>query len=107
MRPQSFIGLPDNEEFNARIHEAYDLIASSYDAASLLLSRETTDYIRLRIHADRLSSQILPLLEALECELHNDGWITEAATAVIALINDLRRSSSQIVSMYVQTHSST
>ena len=64
MRPQSFIELP-NVDFNSRILEAHSLIASSYDATSNLLRQESNDHIRLRIHADRLMTQILPLLEAL------------------------------------------
>ena len=99
MYPQHFPGLPNARRHDARILEAHGIISSSYNAASSLLQQESTDHLRLRIHAERLSNQTIPLLEALERDLQDDAWVTEAATAVVNLIDNLRTSSSRIAAM--------
>ena len=99
MYPQNFLELPNAHQHNARLLEAYTIISNSYNAASTLLRRESTDHLRLRIHAERLSTQTIPLLEALERDIQDDAWVTEAATAVVNLIDRLKISSSRIASM--------
>ena len=96
MHPLQFLNLPENGQYNARILQAHSIIARHYNAASSLLELESTDHIRLRIFADRLSTHILPLLEALERDLQDDEWVTAAATAVVDLINSLKSSLSRI-----------
>ena len=100
-RPDLFPDLPGAENYNGQIIEAHNRIAVSYNAASALLRQETSDHIRLRIHADRLSTRFVPILEALEVELHNGEWVTEAAAALFNLIDELKASSRRIASQYV------
>ena len=88
MHPDIFLELPDAREYSAQICEAHDIITNSYNAVSDLLLHESVDHVRLCIHADRLSAQIVPLLEALERDMQNNEWIEEAATAIFSLIND-------------------
>ena len=103
VRPQIFPELPEREElFDDRIHRARDLIAASYNAASNLLLEEISDSIRLQIHAQRLSTRFLPLLEALERDLQDQEWIAGAVRALLDLINDLNLAAQRVASMYVQ-----
>ena len=104
MYPQHFPGLPNARRHDARILEAHGIISSSYNAASSLLRQESTDHLRLRIHAERLKAQTIPLLEALERDLQDDAWVTEAATAVVNLIDSLKISSSRIAAMCVTAY---
>ena len=96
MHPLQFLELPNDRQHDARILEAHSIISRHYNAALSLLALESTDHIRLQIYADRLSTNLIPLLEALERDLEDDIWVTEAATAVINLFNSLKTSLSWI-----------
>ena len=100
-RPDLFPDLPGAENYNGQIIEAHNRIAVSYNAASALLRQENNDYLRLRIHADRLSVRFIPMLKALENELQNDEWMIEAATALFALTDELRAALRRIASQCV------
>ena len=101
MYPLRFLKLSDAGQHDNRIVEADTIIANIYNSASSLLQSESTDNIWLWGHTDRLCLHIMPLLKALEQDLQDDDRITEAATAVVALINCLKTLSSWIASMWV------
>ncbi|KAF8546222.1 hypothetical protein OG21DRAFT_1491470 [Imleria badia] len=80
--PAEVLGGPD-------VHRAHELLQDAYQRAVALLRQEDIDPLRVRIHADQISQQMVPLLKALQNEVEDTDWITTCANTFGKLLRAL------------------
>ncbi|KAG6374552.1 hypothetical protein JVT61DRAFT_3897 [Boletus reticuloceps] len=71
---QAFPPLPARDYWSPDIHHAHEILQDAYQHAVGLLQQEDGDPLRIRIHADQISQQMVPLLEALHHEVGDINW---------------------------------
>jgi hypothetical protein len=85
---------PIDKPWPPNIHHAYKIISNSYQSASEVLIQES-EAIRLEFHAERLTSNVIPLLEELEHNGQSElpdillSWVRYSTEKVGAMIIDL------------------
>lgn len=79
------------------VQEAYAAINSTYKYALDLLQSEAPDGMRLKVNADKLELQTMPLVDELRrmTEVPRQ-WIASVASAVRGLEQDLRKAAEQV-----------
>ena len=82
-------------EWPVSIARAYEVMEEAYDRASQLLRLEDGDPIRLRIHVERISLRIHPILEALGNTLKHPEWTAACEEAFKALVEELNLAATQ------------
>jgi len=91
--PLSFPTLPDplpgELHWSANVISAHNIISEAYHHATRLLRQEDGDALRLRIHSKRIFRRIIPILEALEPEVDNPGWISKSAHVLAGVMAQL------------------
>lgn len=95
VHPTHFPALPDTpNQFNwpPDVLRAHNIIASAYDRAATLLRQEEADPMRLRIHSEQISQNMLHILDALVPEVGDQTWLDASATALGQITVDLERS---------------
>ncbi|KAJ6456832.1 hypothetical protein C8R47DRAFT_1082293 [Mycena vitilis] len=93
--PAQFPALPFTpQEFNwsPDVLRAHTIITTAYERASTLLRQEEGDPLRLRIHSEQVLDKLVPILEALEPEVGDYGWLEASASALGELTVQLQRS---------------
>ncbi|KAF8491102.1 hypothetical protein JB92DRAFT_3222038 [Gautieria morchelliformis] len=75
----------DNIQWSHEVHAAHQILTDGYQSAHLLLRREDGDAMRLRHHSQRITSNLVHLLEALEQEGLPIDWIVCCAHALAGL----------------------
>lgn len=79
------------------ISEAYEKIKSCYDHGYDLLRSEEPDGVRLKVNADKLEIQIMPLIDELgRMTVVPREWVAQLASAVRDLEEGLRISAEQL-----------
>lgn len=93
--PASFPPLPPCENETASwpssIRDSWDRIATEYERVYTLLNLEDCDPLQISFHIDNVTSDCIPLLEALE----GDGdvpvnWLLESAQLLGETVRELR-----------------
>jgi hypothetical protein len=91
----------DNTQWSYEVHSAHQILRDGYHSAHLLLRREDGDAMRLRHHSQRITSNLVHLLEALEQEGLPMDWIVSCAHALAGLKVDLESAASGAEQEYV------
>lgn len=91
--PPQFPPLPaaPTKPWSPDILAAHRLISEGYEKAVALLRLEDGDPLRLNLYADQLITRPVPILQALEQEITDIGWLTAGAQAIAALICELQK----------------
>ena len=78
--PQDFPDLPVRDSWRADILQAHEIIQQSCQHALEVLRQEDGgDPLRLRIHADHICYQMIPLFGVLQTEVEDMEWAEESA----------------------------
>ncbi len=102
--PASFASLPvsiNGQQWSSAVEEAHTTISHAYNTAYRILREEDNDPVRLRFHCNRILYHSLPLLEALEPEVHSDEWVLHGAQILARLVTQLDSATIQNDSLYV------
>ena len=83
--------LPARDYWSLNISRAYDILQNAYQHAAGLLRQEDCDPLRIRIHVDQITQQMLPLLEMLHREMEEIAWTTACATIFGQLLCSLEK----------------
>jgi hypothetical protein len=93
--PAHFPDLPapseDEGHWPTNVHKAYDIISDSFNRASQLLRQEDGDALRLRVHSEKIFRRTIPLLEALDPEVHNPHWTAECVHSLAGVVVALEK----------------
>jgi hypothetical protein len=85
--PAQFPDLPapaeDERPWRQNVLKAYGIISEAFSRATQLLRQEDGDALRLRIHSEKIMQRMIPLLDALDSEVHDPNW-TSVCTHVLA-----------------------
>ena len=104
-RPDRFFDLPLAIEPSANTIRAYNIISGAYNRAHQVLCEQDSDPLRLRIHSERLFNRIVPLLKALEAEVHGLEvglyWILDCSRIIGSIITELEHAAINAERMYV------
>jgi hypothetical protein len=80
--PLSFPTVPDpipgEQHWSANVTSAHHSLSEAYHHAAALLGQEDGDALRLCIHSEQIFCCMTPILEAMEPEIDNHGWISES-----------------------------
>ena len=71
--------LPARDYWSPNVCRAHEILQDAYQHAVGLLHQEDGDPLRIRIHTDQISHQMVPLLEALHREVGDINWMTTCA----------------------------
>ena len=66
---------PNHDVWSANALEAHGILLSSYNHGLHALRASDNDAHQLQIHSDHILNQMLPILEALEGEMLDFGWV--------------------------------
>ena len=86
---QALPPLPPRDFWNPDICCAHEVLQDAYQHAVRLLRQEDNDPLQIRIHADHICQQIMPLLEALHCEMGDINWMMMCASMFDKLLCSL------------------
>lgn len=103
-RPLHIPPLPERHDgrlWSGDVMKGFQIVCSAYDGSSQLLRLEDGDPIRLRLHSERLTSRVLPVLRALADQLQDEAWCACAISAFTALVNELDYAASSTDRVYV------
>ena len=89
MLGQAFPLLPARDYWSPDICRAHEILQHAYQHAVGLLRQEDSDPLRVQIHADQISQQMVPLLEALHHEVGDVNWTTMCASTFGELLCSL------------------
>lgn len=91
--PWEFPSLPVDQAWSANLHHAHQILSNTYASSCEILSLNDSDHLRLQVHRDRVYSELLPLLDAMEnngVESLPESWLASAAcclAGIVGLIN--------------------
>jgi hypothetical protein len=104
-RPIQFPVLPPCSDLSGHwshdVRQAHELLCSTYDHASRFLRQEDHDPLQLQTLLEKIFSDSIPLLEALDMKLLNPEWVDECAQALAATVVELRQAIASATSRLV------
>jgi hypothetical protein len=94
-RPVQFPVLPPcygpSGHWPHNVQKAHELLCTTYDHASRSFRQEDQDPLRLHTLIEKIFSDSIPLLEALDAELLHPEWTDECARALAVTVVKLRQ----------------
>ena len=90
-----------SQQWPTTVQKAFAVVSEAYDKANQLLRLEDGDPIRLRLHSERLTRRILPLLHDLTDKVQNNLWASECVKAVELTIQELNHAATSADNVYV------
>ena len=93
--------LPLGYEWSYDVELARTILVDSYLSAHRVLCQEDGDKFRLHYHSDRISKELVPILQALESEGLPQGWVSRSAEVLGGLLVDLERAAASTDQEYV------
>lgn len=95
---------PVNAPWSSNLYHAHQIISDIYRSASDVLLQEA-DAIRLKLHTERLTSDVIPILLELERTTRNEGlpidWLHSCTEHVGVLVAKLCEANERISLQYV------
>lgn len=93
-----------HEAWSPNVLQAYEIISDIYRAASQAILQEA-DCVRLKLHAERLTTDAVPILIALENHAENENvsleWLYSCTECIGALVVKLCEAQETTRSRYV------
>lgn len=66
--------------------KAYGIISEAFLRATQLLRQEDGDALRLRILSEKIMQRTIPLLDALDSEVHDPNWTSDCTHALAGVM---------------------
>ena len=107
-RPLRLPPLPPHlhaSQWSPSVNQAYTIVADAYDRSNQLLRLEDGDPIRFRLHSERLTRRILPIVQELAVRVHDDRWVASCQAAFASLIDELDHATTAAEAVYVRCSS--
>ncbi|KAF8550944.1 hypothetical protein OG21DRAFT_1487355 [Imleria badia] len=86
---QALPPLPSQDFWTPDAFRAHQILQDAYQHAVGILQQEDNDPLRIQIHADQISQQMVPLLETLHREVGDINWMMTCASAFGELLCSL------------------